>query len=88
MQLEKKKEVGDLRSAMIGTAERSEKFRTYNFKANRVTDKRLDLELLSKFNSLMEVNLEKICRRSIDYEVEKELKRLSEYLIKCRKIKA
>ncbi len=79
MQSEKEKEVGDLRSTMIGTAERSEKFRTYNFKANRVTDKRLNLELLSRFNSLTEIDLEKICQKSIDYEVEKELKRLRQF---------
>jgi peptide chain release factor 1 len=80
LQSEKEKEMGNLRSAMIGTAERSEKFRTYNFKDNRVTDKRLDLEILRKFNSLTEIDLEKICQKSIDYEVEKELKRLSNEL--------
>jgi len=84
LQSEKEKEIGSLRSAMIGTAERSEKFRTYNFKDNRITDKRLNLELINKFNSLTEINLEEICQRSIDYEVEKELKRLSEELIRTK----
>ena len=85
MQSEKEKKIGNLRSTMIGTAERSEKFRTYNFRENRVTDKRLNLELQNKFNSLTEINLEKICQNSIDYEVEKELKKLSEELIKTKK---
>jgi len=35
------KTIGNLRSTMIGTAERSEKIRTYNYSQNRVTDHRV-----------------------------------------------
>jgi peptide chain release factor 1 len=43
LQTERKKEIGDLRSSSIGTAERAEKIRTYNYPQNRVTDHRLGI---------------------------------------------
>src|SRR4051812_5311619 len=43
LQVEKEQKTGNLRSTMIGTAERSEKIRTYNFPQNRVTDHRLGI---------------------------------------------
>ena len=58
---------------MIGTAERSEKFRTYNFQSNRVVDKRLKIKLENKLDLVMEGNLEEICQKSIDYEIEKKI---------------
>lgn len=73
LQTEKEKEVGDLRSTMIGTAERSENFRTYNFPDNRITDKRLKIKLNNKLDFVMEGDLEEICQKSIDYEVEKKI---------------
>jgi peptide chain release factor 1 len=72
LQTEKEKEVGDLRSSMIGTAERSENFRTYNFPDDRITDKRLKIKL-HHLDSIMEGDLEEICQRAIDYEVEKKI---------------
>ncbi|CAI2183304.1 1151_t:CDS:2, partial [Funneliformis geosporum] len=68
LQAEKEKEVGNLRSFAIGTAERSENFRTYNFQKNRVTDKRLGIKLENKLEFVIEGGLEEICQRSIDYE--------------------
>jgi peptide chain release factor 1 len=73
LQTEKEKKVGNLRSSMIGTAERSENFRTYNFKEKRITDKRLKIKLLNKLDLVMGGDLEEICQKSIDYEVEKKI---------------
>lgn len=77
LQVEKEKEIGGLRSSMIGTAERSEKFRTYNFQDDRITDSRLKIKLFNKLNLVMEGDLEEICQKSIDYEVEKKISLLS-----------
>jgi peptide chain release factor 1 len=72
LQTEKEQKVGNLRSSMIGTAERSEKIRTYNYPQNRVTDHRLGMSW-SKLNFIMEGDLEELGKRLIDYEVEKKL---------------
>lgn len=40
-QEQKLKEIGGVRSQMVGTGDRSEKIRTYNFPQNRVTDHRI-----------------------------------------------
>ncbi|CAI2162044.1 2946_t:CDS:2 [Funneliformis geosporum] len=73
LQLEQQKKMGNLRSTMIGTAERSENFRTYNFQGNRVVDKRLNIKLYGKIEFIMKGELEEICQKSIDYEVEKKI---------------
>lgn len=73
LQTEKEKATGNLRSSMIGTAERSENFRTYNFQKNRIKDKRLDIKLENKLEFVMEGDLEEICQKAIDYEVEKKI---------------
>lgn len=72
LQTEKEKKVGNLRSSMIGTAERSEKIRTYNYPQNRVTDHRLGISW-SKLNFVMEGYLEEVCHKLIDYEVERKI---------------
>ncbi|WNE41101.1 MAG: Peptide chain release factor 1 [Mycoplasmataceae bacterium] len=72
MQTERKKEIGDLRSSSIGTAERAEKIRTYNYPQNRITDHRLGMNW-NKLNFIMEGDLEEIFQKLINYEVEKKI---------------
>jgi peptide chain release factor 1 len=60
MELEKQQEkIGAERRGMVGTGDRSEKIRTYNFPQNRVTDHRIGLTL-HQLNLVMDGKLEPI----------------------------
>ncbi len=52
-------EIAQSRKAQVGTGERSEKIRTYNFPQNRVTDHRVGITL-HKLEQVMEGNLDEI----------------------------
>jgi peptide chain release factor 1 len=56
-QAEQHAEVAESRRSMVGTGERSERIRTYNFPQGRVTDHRINLTLYS-LDRVMEGNLE------------------------------
>jgi peptide chain release factor 1 len=54
-----KNDIDEMRRVQIGTGDRSEKIRTYNFPQNRVTDHRIGLSLY-KIDSIMEGDLEEV----------------------------
>ncbi|MDB6034346.1 MAG: peptide chain release factor 1 [Verrucomicrobiales bacterium] len=60
------------RSQQVGTGERSEKIRTYNFPQNRVTDHRIELTLYNLSN-LMEGELDPIINPLMKQELETKL---------------
>ena len=65
---ETKKQAED-RKSQVKTGERSEKIRTYNFPAHRVTDHRVNLTL-HKLEAIMEGNLDEITQALIKKEQE------------------
>jgi len=70
LEQQKSKEVGSERKTKIGTGDRSEKIRTYNYPQNRVTDHRIGFSLMS-LDRVMDGDLEPI----IDALITEDLKR-------------
>ena len=60
---EQNKEIYEQRKSQVGTGERSEKIRTYNFKDNRVTDHRLNQNF--SLQPVLEGDLDKLIEASI-----------------------
>src|SRR5256884_4337045 len=59
--------IGAQRRGMVGSGNRSEKIRTYNFKANRVTDHRIDLDL-HKLDQVLAGDLDELVSAAIAAE--------------------
>ena len=70
-------EVASLRSSQVGSGDRSERIRTYNFPQNRVTDHRIDLTLY-KLDHVMDGDLEEITEALVKYYYEQKLSGASE----------
>ena len=69
------KEIYDERKSQVGTGDRSEKIRTYNFPQSRVTDHRTD-KSYHNLLEIMEGNIEPILTDLRTYRVEQKLKNL------------
>jgi peptide chain release factor 1 len=65
--------VASERRSMVGSGDRSEKIRTYNFKENRVTDHRIGLTI-HQLDLVMEGNLDEIIQALITHEQAEKLK--------------
>ncbi len=73
---EREKEIGSRRKSYIGTGDRSEKIRTYNFPQNRVTDHRINLTIYN-LEGILNGDLDEILDRLHEVELEKKLKELT-----------
>lgn len=66
------KEMSALRQSQVGTGDRSERIRTYNFPQNRVTDHRIDLTLY-KLDLVMEGDLDDLTIPLVNYFYQQKL---------------
>ena len=64
------------RKDQVGTGERSEKIRTYNFPQNRVTDHRIELTLYNLAN-VIEGDIDPLVEPLMAHDVEEKLKAIN-----------
>ena len=72
MRLEKEMKEGSERKSKIGTGDRSEKIRTYNYPQNRVTDHRIGFSVMS-LDRVMDGELEPIIEALITEDLKRKL---------------
>jgi len=72
VQAEKESKVGNIRKSKIGTGDRSEKIRTYNYPQNRVTDHRINLSVMN-LDRVMEGEVETIVEALITEDLKRKL---------------
>ena len=70
--LEKEKETAAERASQVGSGDRSERIRTYNFPQNRLTDHRIDLTLFS-LAEVMEGDLDQVVGPLVAFYYQKRL---------------
>ncbi|MBI3236355.1 MAG: peptide chain release factor 1 [Chlamydiales bacterium] len=75
--LKAEREMASLRSTQVGSGDRSERIRTYNFSQNRITDHRIDLTLY-KLNLVMEGDLDEITEGLVAYFYQKKMEAIGE----------
>ncbi|MCB1106505.1 MAG: peptide chain release factor 1 [Chlamydiia bacterium] len=68
----KEEERASLRSSQVGSGDRSERIRTYNYSQNRVTDHRINLTLY-KLDQIMEGDLQEISEALVSYFYQEKL---------------
>ena len=68
------KEFGDLRKSQVGTGDRSEKIRTYNFPQTRITDHRINLTLY-KMQNILDGDLDEMIDALITFDQAEKLKK-------------
>lgn len=80
LQQEKESEIASKRRSQVGTGERSEKIRTYNFPQRRVTDHRINYSSF-QLEEILSGELDEFIDRLILAEREEQIKRLLEEVV-------
>lgn len=73
-------EMASLRSSQVGSGDRSERIRTYNFSQNRLTDHRIDLTLY-KLNLVMDGDLGEVTEALVAFYHQQKLAAAGEQLL-------
>ncbi len=76
MERQRQEEISSERRKQVGTGERSEKIRTYNFPQNRVTDHRIGLTLY-RLEDILDGDLDEIIDALVAYDQAERLKQMS-----------
>jgi len=72
MRRKQSKQRADLRASQVGSGDRSERIRTYNFPQNRITDHRIDLTLY-QLDQVLEGNLDPITNALVAYYYQQKM---------------
>jgi peptide chain release factor 1 len=75
---EQEEKIGRERKLKVGTGERSEKIRTYNYPQNRVTDHRINFTL-QKLDRIIEGDLDEIISALINYDQKQKMENEETY---------
>ncbi len=75
MERQRQEEISEQRRQQVGTGERSEKIRTYNFPQNRVTDHRIGLTLY-RLEDILDGDLDEIIDALVAHDQAERLKRM------------
>ncbi|MDR1941123.1 MAG: peptide chain release factor 1 [Endomicrobium sp.] len=70
--IEHEKQMSSERKQQVGSGDRSEKIRTYNFPQNRITDHRIGFSVYN-INEVMDGNLSELVNELIKYDTERQL---------------
>ena len=73
---EQQKQITEERRSMVGTGDRSEKIRTYNFPQNRVTDHRIGLTV-HQLDRVIDGKLDEVIDALIGYYQAEKLKQVT-----------
>jgi len=77
MRLKAEREMASIRSTQVGTGDRSERIRTYNFPQNRVTDHRIELTLY-KLNLVLDGDLDELTEPLVAYFYQQKVEAIGE----------
>ena len=83
-------EVGSIRKGAIGSSERHEKIRTYNFPQRRITDHRIGFQVNKFEKFFINGEIEELCKALVDSEkninIDTKLKRIEYFIKRLKKL--